>query len=261
MYESVIIFLFSFKHVTFCNHETYARLAYKIDVYYKVSVIEDSKMKKILIIMTSAILISGCGGAQNKVKVEADRNPTPILVPTPENSVPTITGPPTSSLLAHTDYSFLPVAKDDDNDTLVFSIINQPSWAVFDTSTGGLKGTPTEISTYTNILISVSDGESTAYLPSFDINVLNPLHDITITWSAPTIDMNGDDIENLTGFKIMYSQQRDNLNNTISINDASMTNTLITGLESGLYFFSMTATTLHGIESDNADISEINLSH
>lgn len=218
-------------------------------------------MKKILIIMTSAILISGCGGAQNKVKVEADRNPTPILVPTPENSVPTITGPPTSSLFAHTDYSFLPVAKDDDNDTLVFSIINLPSWAVFDTSTGGLKGTPTEISTYTNILISVSDGESTAYLPSFDINVLSTFHDIAITWSAPTIDLNGDAIEDLTGFKIMYSQQRDNLDNIIFINDVDTTSMSITELESGLYFFSMTATTLNGIESNKSEVFEINLNH
>ena len=134
-----------------------------------------------------------------------------------------------------------------------------PSWAKFDKSSGKLSGIPIEITTYTNIVISTSDSKNTTSLPSFDINVLSPLHDIAITWSAPTVDINGNDIENLTGFKIMYSQQRENLENIISINDASMTSTLITGLESGLYFFSMTAITLHEVESQNSDIFEINL--
>ena len=56
---------------------------------------------------------------------------------------------------------------------LTFSIANQPSWASFDTSTGRLSGTPgdADAGSYANIGINVSDGEFTASLPAFTINV------------------------------------------------------------------------------------------
>jgi hypothetical protein len=45
-------------------------------------------MKKILIIITSAILISGCGGSTNKVNVEAVKNPVATPTPTPDVNTP-----------------------------------------------------------------------------------------------------------------------------------------------------------------------------
>jgi hypothetical protein len=39
-------------------------------------------------------------------------------------------------------YRFKPTAHDEDQDTLTFSIVNQPTWATFNAETGELKGIP-----------------------------------------------------------------------------------------------------------------------
>src|SRR5262249_17331443 len=74
-------------------------------------------------------------------------------------------------------YSFTPTASDPDGDALTFAIANKPDWASFDTSTGQLSGTPVAASagTFANIQISVSDGQATASLATFSIDVLAPL--------------------------------------------------------------------------------------
>ncbi len=91
------------------------------------------------------------------------------------NDAPTITGTPTTSIEQGVSYSFTPQASDADGDTLSFSIVNQPSWASFDTSTGALSGTPQndDVGTTSGIIISVFDGALSASLPAFNIQVIN----------------------------------------------------------------------------------------
>ncbi|HEU4618757.1 MAG TPA: putative Ig domain-containing protein [Gammaproteobacteria bacterium] len=108
--------------------------------------------------------------------------PAFTITVTATNSAPTISGTPATSVGAGTAYSFTPTASDANGDTLTFSIQNKPSWATFGTSTGKLSGTPSaaNVGTYSNIVISVSDGKATAALASFAITV-------TASNSAPTI--------------------------------------------------------------------------
>jgi hypothetical protein len=96
--------------------------------------------------------------------------------PSPTNKAPTISGTPAASVDVTKPYSFQPVAADADGDKLSFAISNRPSWATFSTSTGKLTGTPAtaNIATYSNIVISVNDGEATAMLPKFAITVKGP---------------------------------------------------------------------------------------
>ena len=56
---------------------------------------------------------------------------------------------------------------------MFFSIVNCPTWASFSTATGRLSGTPTaaEVGSYPDIIISVSNGNSSALLPAFSIVV------------------------------------------------------------------------------------------
>lgn len=216
-------------------------------------------MKKILAITTAAILISGCGGgAPNKVTNELPDEPviTPKPVPEPvpesENKAPTISGTPQSSLLANTDYLFTPSASDNEDDPLTFSISNKPNWADFNTFSGVLKGTPVKVASFENIVISVSDGTSKTSLPAFNIDSLNPLHNVSITWEAPITNVKGDDIDNITGYKIMYGKESENYDHLITINDPSMTNTLILDLERSNYYFSMKTITPNEVESKPA---------
>ena len=89
------------------------------------------------------------------------------------NSAPVVMGTPYATVTADNAYSFYPSAYDADGDTLTWSIQNKPDWAGFSTSTGALTGTPAEsdAGTHSDIILSVSDGEETVSLDSFDIVV------------------------------------------------------------------------------------------
>jgi hypothetical protein len=114
-------------------------------------------------------------------KTKTSLAPFSITVKSAANRTPAISGTPAKSVAVGTAYSFRPTASDADGDTLTFSIQNRPSWATFSTSTGRLSGTPTAAATHSNIVISVSDGKSTASLPAFSITVTGPAN------RAPTI--------------------------------------------------------------------------
>jgi histone H3/H4 len=90
------------------------------------------------------------------------------------NATPMINGIPETAVNAGVFYSFTPSAYDPDGDSLTFSITNLPHWATFDATTGAIYGTPaaTDINLYQNIVIAVSDGNKTASLSGFDIDVM-----------------------------------------------------------------------------------------
>lgn len=94
-----------------------------------------------------------------------------ITVQAAPNNAPTISGTPGTTATVGTAYSFQPTANDADGQSLGFTIQNKPTWATFSSSTGRLNGTPTAAGTFSNIIISVSDGTATASLPAFAIAV------------------------------------------------------------------------------------------
>ena len=89
------------------------------------------------------------------------------------NHAPTISGTPGTSVAQDAAYSFTPTAADSDSDPLIFGIDAKPAWAVFDTSTGKISGTPAaaDVGTYRGIVVWVSDGKSQTLLPAFDLTV------------------------------------------------------------------------------------------
>lgn len=97
---------------------------------------------------------------------------------------PLIGGVPAASVVAGQPYRFQPTSSDPAGKSLTFSIVNRPTWASFSTTTGLLSGTPTsaDIGSYPSILISVSNGTSSAALPAFSVVVAKPA-----TVGSPTI--------------------------------------------------------------------------
>jgi len=89
------------------------------------------------------------------------------------NSPPTISGDPPAVVTEGERYSFAPTVSDADGDALIFEIANRPAWASFDAGTGELFGTPGagDKGSYTDITITVSDGEATASLGPFAVEV------------------------------------------------------------------------------------------
>jgi hypothetical protein len=86
-----------------------------------------------------------------------------------------IAGSPVSSVSVGSVYSFMPTTYDpaDSEAAISYSITGMPRWASFDSATGELSGMPEDgdEGSYTDIVITVSDGKETAALPAFDIEV------------------------------------------------------------------------------------------
>ncbi|CAB1057475.1 Fibronectin type III domain protein [Olavius sp. associated proteobacterium Delta 1] len=119
----------------------------------------------------------------------------------PLNDAPTIGGTPATSVNEDELYSFTPTADDIDvGDTLTFSIVNQPTWASFDTATGELTGTPSnaDVGATTGILITVTDSSTaSASLPAFDITVTN-VNDAPTIGGTPATSVNEDELYSFT---------------------------------------------------------------
>ena len=116
------------------------------------------------------------------------------------NNAPTIFGIPNTSVNEDSAYNFTPTASDVDvGDILTFSIINKPTWASFDTSTGILSGVPnnSHVGSTTSIEISVSDTVLTASLSSFTLTV-NNINDAPIISGTPNNSVNEDSLYNFT---------------------------------------------------------------
>ena len=144
-------------------------------------------------------------------------------------------------------------------DTMTFKIAGQPSWASFNASTGALTGSPTaaQVGTYPNIVISVSAGNASASLSPFTISVTQALAttgSATLTWAAPTDNTDGSPITGLAGFRIYYGTSETAMTQIIDVPSATTTTYAIEQLDSGTYYFAVTAYNTDGVESAQSNI-------
>jgi hypothetical protein len=175
----------------------------------------------------------------------------------PANTPPTISGTPLKAINAGSAYSFQPSAADANGDPLTFSIVNMPSWATFNTSTGRLSGTPSasQIGTYSNVTISVSDGKALKSLPAFSISVTAVSSGTaTLSWTAPTVNTDGSALTNLSGYRIYYGTSAGALDQTIQLSGTGLITYVISNLSPATYYFALTAINSLGIESDKSNI-------
>ncbi|WP_259344984.1 Ig-like domain-containing protein [Vibrio diabolicus] len=110
------------------------------------------------------------------------------------NDSPVITGTPSAQVDEDSVYQFVPAALDNDpTDTLTYLIANKPPWATFDKTTGALSGTPSnsDVGTYPDIVISVSDGTISSSLSAFSITV-NNVNDAPVISGSPATQVNED---------------------------------------------------------------------
>jgi hypothetical protein len=169
------------------------------------------------------------------------------------NQPPTISGTPPTSVRTGVAYSFTPTARDPEGRTLTFSIANKPAWAAFSTTTGRLSGTPSsaQTGTFSNIRISVSDGNSTVSLPTFAIVVstTSTTGSATLSWTPPTRNTNGTTLTNLAGYRILYGTSPTSLTRTVQVANAGISRYVVENLASGRWYFSVRAYSTTGAES------------
>lgn len=173
------------------------------------------------------------------------------------NSAPKISGTPSTALNANSAYSFQPTASDANGDALTFSIANKPSWATFSTTTGKLSGTPdaASVGTYSNIVVSVSDGKVSTSLPAFNIAVNQlSLGAVTLSWTPPTQNTDGTSLTNLAGYRVVYGTSASALNQTVQVN-AGVSSVVVENLAPATYYFAVRAYTSSGLESSNSNVA------
>jgi Putative Ig domain/Fibronectin type III domain len=176
------------------------------------------------------------------------------------NTAPKLSGTPATSVTLGNTYSFKPTASDAEGNSLGFSIANRPSWATFSTTTGQLSGKPTATGTFSNIVISVSDGKATTKLAAFAIAVKSSTTStskdgaVTLSWDAPTANTDGSSVA-LSGYRIYYGTSAGVLVKTIQVNNPSVSTYVIENLPAGTHYFGVRAVTTKGVESALSNVT------
>lgn len=199
------------------------------------------------------VLLAGCGGGGGGSGEGASTGDS-TAPGSSTNAKPTVTGTPGSTVVVGQTYSFQPAASDPDGDRLSFEVANLPSWAAFSNETGRVSGKPTaeQVGSYANITITVSDGTDSATLGPFSITV-NAVGagggSATLSWTAPTENTDGSTLTNLAGYEVHYGQNRDNLDQTVRLDNPSLTSYMVENLGSGTWYFAIIAVNSAGATS------------
>jgi len=203
--------------------------------------------------------VASCGGSGSSSTAQNVTPPAPSA-PAP----PTINGTPTTQVTAGQAYSFTPTASDPSAGTLSFSIQNMPSWASFSIATGTLSGTPTSsnVGTFANIVISVSDGKVSVSLAPFSIAIASApvTGSASLAWVAPVTNTDGSPLTDLTGFTISYGTSQGAMTHTINVPSATATSYTVQGLASGTWYFTVVAYTTLGAQSAPSDVASKTIS-
>ena len=185
-----------------------------------------------------------------------------VTAPPATATPPTITGTPATSAQAGTAYSFTPTARDASGKTLSFSVQNKPSWAAFSIATGKLSGTPTSsnVGTYANIIITVSNGTTSAALAAFTITVAadpstsQTMGTATLKWAPPTRNTDGTSVTNLSGYVVSYGNSANMLSQIINIANPATTSYTVQNLGQGTWYFAVSATASDGTTSSLSSV-------
>jgi VCBS repeat-containing protein len=173
--------------------------------------------------------------------------------PPSSNTTPVISGTPALTVVQDATYRFDPSAGDPDGDTLVFSIVNAPRWATFSSTTGRLEGVPraSDVGVYSDIRISVSDGETSAQLAPFAITVTAlATRSVTLSWTSPTRKTDGTPLLDLAGFKVYWGRQSGSSDQSTTISNPGISTFVVENLSTGTHYFRVKAFDSAGRESD-----------
>jgi hypothetical protein len=218
-------------------------------------------------LITMILAVAACSGSGAVVDTNTP-GAAPASVPgaTPPSTGVSVTplslaGSPPTSVTAGATYSFRPIVSSGAA-PVTFAIKSKPAWANFNADTGALSGTPADgnVGTTPNIVITASNGSSSASLQPFAITVDAPPSPpagtgiATLTWTAPTTNTDGTALTDLAGYHIYYGTSAEALTQEVDVPGAVTTTYEISGLNSGTYYFSVTAYSSIGIESAESNV-------
>lgn len=216
-----------------------------------------SNLTRALVCAVAVLALTACGGSGE----EDGQSPTtqPIQQPpTGSNVAPRVTGTPSSNATVGATYTFTPAATDTDGDRLSFSVANKPTWLSFNAANGQLSGTPTvsNVGTFSNIIVTVSDGETSTSLPGFTITVAQMgTGTATLAWTPPTNNEDGSSLANLAGYRIYYGTSAGALTQFVQISNPGVASYVVEGLAAATWYFGVRAYSSGGIESNVSNVA------
>jgi len=216
-------------------------------------------LPRLAALMAVALLATGCGGGAQVSTVSTAAPASTTATPSSASSQPAsvqLSGTPAASVTAGNAYKFQPTVSA--GGAVTFSVQGQPTWMAFDSATGALTGTPTtsEEGSTGQITITGSNGTSSASIGPFVVQVNAPAAtsgSAALSWAAPTQNIDGSPLTDLSGYHIYYGTSANALTTTITVGGGSTTYT-VSGLSSGTYYFSVVAYNAEGIDSANSNL-------
>ena len=190
------------------------------------------------------------GGSTNPISSSPTPTPAPLPtpIPTPPPAVTAVT------IVAGTPYLYRTTVGDPSGNTVTFSIVNCPSWAIFDTATGKLSGipAPADVGTYAGIVITanITGNASPASSIQLSITVVQSANGTAeVRWTPPTEDVDGRPLSDLAGYRIYYGPNSVSMTQTLDVKDAGSTTAVVGNLSQGTWYFTVKAYTTSNIES------------
>jgi Putative Ig domain len=173
-----------------------------------------------------------------------------------------IAGTPAASVSVGAPYSFRPTTADSADAKLTFTIVNKPSWATFDSTTGALSGTPgsSNVGVTSAIAITATDGAHTASLTAFSVTVRSAsAESVTLSWTLPTSNADGSPAMDLSGYHIYYGTSEQSMNKVVTVSGATETKQVVNGLAAGTWYFAVTSFNTLKVESKLSVIVPVTL--
>ena len=200
--------------------------------------------ERLSILLLLAPLLTGCPrvsivGASSAGAISS------VTTPGVSASAPVaLTGIPAASVTVGAQYSFQPVVSPS-GVGVTFTILGQPTWSNFDATSGALSGTPSasDEGESANITITAHDNGASDSIGPFNILVNAPAAPppkgtATLSWAAPK--QNVDDPVALT--------------KAVNLTGTASTIYVVTGLNTGTYYFAVSAHNAEGIESSLSSV-------
>ena len=195
-------------------------------------------------------LCQACGVRSGSVTAATPAAAAPAMS---SNAPPTIVAAAIGDAQVGSNFEFLPQAQDRDRDTLRFTAVNLPAWASIDPSSGRISGTPgpLDAGVYESISITAADATHKVVTAPFSITV-NPALEgsgvASLHWESPPSKVNGEPLDDLAGYRILYGRNSSDLDHSVLITDPATTSYQFSTLSPGVWYFAVVAVNSSGLE-------------
>ena len=189
------------------------------------------------------VLLIACGGSETPTTA-------PVIVE-PTNSTPTISiTPPASTSIAEAEAIRLTAQAMDSEDGNISGSILWSSNADGALGTGSNLDTVLSVGTH-EVTASITDSEGAEAKATVTISVVRTQGIASISWEAPTLNTNGTELTDLSGYVVYYGEAPESLVYSKAVQDPEQYAEVIEGLKfNTTYYFAVTAVNSLGIESD-----------